>query len=200
MVWCLLADKQKHYTMRRKSIFTLLIIAIAVAGVNVAINAKGDTEAERTAERTAQQEARRERRAERLANYEKYIDSIVLSHSFRFMPQTMQQLPAGQVRTIFNPSYEVAIWNNAVDVCMPFLKGYTPPYYPVVFNYVLPSVEDYTTEQTSHGWIVSFSSNMFSVNEYKFIFDISSHYGGAQLTISSPFYNSMQYNGNIVGN
>jgi hypothetical protein len=111
----------------------------------------------------------------------------------------MQQLPAGQVRTIFNPSYEVAIWNDAVDVCMPFLKGYTPPYYPVVFNYVLPSVEDYTTEQTSHGWIVSFSSNMFSVNEYKFIFDISSHYGGAQLTISSPFYNSMQYSGNIFG-
>ena len=127
--------------MRRKSILTLLIIAIAVAGVNVAINAKEDAEAKRNAERTAQQEARQQRRAERLANYEKFIDSLVLSRDFRFVPQTMQQLPAGVLRTIYNPSYEVAVWDGSVDVCMPFLKGYTPPYYPVVFNYVLPSWE-----------------------------------------------------------
>lgn len=190
----------KHYAMRRKSILTLLIIAIAVAGVNVAINAKEDAEAKRNTERTAQQEARQQRRAERLAEYEKFIDSLVLSRDFRFVPQTMQQLPAGVLRTIYNPSYEVAVWSGSVDVCMPFLKGYTPPYYPVVFNYVLPSVENYTTEQTSHGWIVSFSSNMFSANDYKFTFDISSHYGGAELTISSPFYNSVQYSGNILSN
>lgn len=190
----------KYYAMRRKSILTLLIIAIAVAGVNVAINAKEDAEAKRNAERTAQQEARQQRRAERLAEYEKFIDSLVLSRDFRFVPQTMQQLPAGVLRTIYNPSYEVAVWSGSVDVCMPFLKGYTPPYYPVVFNYVLPSVENYTTEQTSHGWIVSFSSNMFSANDYKFTFDISSHYGGAELTISSPFYNSVQYSGNILSN
>ena len=138
----------KYYAMRRKSILTLLIIAIAVAGVNVAINAKEDAEAKRNAERTAQQEARQQRRAERLAEYEKFIDSLVLSRDFRFVPQTMQQLPAGVLRTIYNPSYEVAVWSGSVDVCMPFLKGYTPPYYPVVFNYVLPSVENYTTEQT----------------------------------------------------
>lgn len=186
--------------MRRKTIITLLVVAIAVAGVNVAINAKSDEESDRNAKRTAQQEARQQRRAERLAEYEKFIDSLVLSHDFRFVPQTMQQLPAGVLRTIYNPSYEVAVWNNSVDVCMPFLKGYTPPYYPVVFNYVLPSVDNYITEQTAHGWVVSFSSNMFSANEYKFTFEISSHYGGAQLTISSPFYNSMQYSGNILAN
>lgn len=186
--------------MRRSIIITLSLLAMAMVGIGVSIDAKSNADVDKNNQRTAQQEARRQRRAERLAEYEKYIDSLVLSHNFRFMPQTMQQLPAGQVRTIFNPSYEVAIWSDAVDVCMPFLKGYAPPYYPVVFNYVLPSVEDYTTEQTSHGWIVSFSTNMFSVNEYKFLFEISSHYGGAQLTISSPFYNSMQYSGNILGN
>jgi len=186
--------------MRRKTIITLIVVAMAVVGVNIAINAKNDTVAERNTQRTAQQETRRERRQERLAAYEKYIDSLVLSKDFRFVPQTMQQLPIGELRSIYNPTYEVAIWSDAVDVCMPFLKGYAPPYYPVVFNYVLPSVEDYTTEQTSHGWIVSFSSNMFSANEYKFVFDISSHYGGAQLTISSPFYNSMLYSGNIFSN
>lgn len=190
----------KHYAMRKNTIITLFVVAMAVAGVNVAINAKGDEESERNAQRTAQQEARQQRRAERLAEYEKFVDSLVLSHNFRFVPETMQQLPAGQMRTIFNPTYEVSVWSSSVDVCMPFLKGYAPPYYPVVFNYVLPSVENYTTEQTSHGWIVSFSSNMFSVNEYKFLFEISSHYGGAQLTISSPFYSSMQYSGNIFAN
>jgi hypothetical protein len=176
------------------------MFAMLIVGITVSLDAKEDTEAKRNAERTAQQEMRQQRRAERLSEYEKFIDSLVLSRDFRFVPQTMQQLPAGVLRTIYNPSYEVAVWSGSVDVCMPFLKGYTPPYYPVVFNYVLPSVENYTTEQTSHGWIVSFSSNMFSANDYKFTFDISSHYGGAELTISSPFYNSVQYSGNILSN
>jgi hypothetical protein len=91
----------------------------------------------------------------------------------------------------------VAVWSDAVDVCIPFIKGYTPPYYPVVFNYVLPSVANYTAEQTPNGWNVSFSSTMYSATDYKFMLEISYHYGGALLTISSPFYNSVQYSGNV---
>lgn len=159
------------------------------------INAESDT----SPERKAQQEARQQRRAERLAAYERHIDSIVLSHNFRFVPQTMQQLPAGMMRNLQNPNYEIIVWNNAVDVCIPFLKGYTPPYYPVIFNYVLPNVMGYTAEQTNNGWQVTFESTMFSTTNYTFTFEIYSHYGGAMLTISSPFYNSVQYTGNVMG-
>ncbi len=159
------------------------------------VNAESDT----SPERKAQQEARQQRRAERLAAYERHIDSIVLSHNFRFVPQTMQQLPAGMMRNLQNPNYEIIVWDNAVDVCIPFLKGYTPPYYPVIFNYVLPNVMGYTAEQTNNGWQVTFESTMFSTTNYTFTFEIYSHYGGAMLTISSPFYNSVQYTGNVMG-
>ena len=183
--------------MKRFLFLMLAMVAMLIVGISVSTDAQDDNRSTRMAQREANHEARQQRRAERLAEYEKFLDSLILSHNFRFVPQNMQQLPAGQIRPIINPSYEVAVWSDAVDVCIPFIKGYTPPYYPVVFNYVLPSVSNYTAEQTSHGWNISFSTTMYSATDYKFLLEISYHYGGAVLTISSPFYNSVQYSGNV---
>ncbi len=183
--------------MKRTFITTASIIVLLVLGLTISIEAQSDTTASKNVTRTAQQEARQQRRAERLAAYERYVDSLVLSHNYRFVPQTMQQLPGGMTRNLMNPEYEIIVWSQAVDVCLPYLKGYTPPYYPVVFNYVLPMVEDYTAEQTNDGWHVTFRSTMFSATDYTFSLEIYSRYGGALLTLSSPFYNSVQYSGNI---
>ena len=177
----------------------LAMVAMLIVGISVSLDAQDDSKSVRKAQREANHEARQQRRAERLAEYEKFLDSLILSHNFRFVPQNMQQLPAGQVRPILNPSYEVAVWSDAVDVCIPFIKGYTPPYYTVVFNYVVPYVSGYTAEQTSDGWNVTFSSTLFSTTNYTFHLEIYSRYGGAMLTISSPFYNSVQYTGNVMG-
>jgi hypothetical protein len=175
------------------------MLAMLIVGISVSIDAQDDNRSVREAQREANHEARQQRRAERLAEYEKFLDSLIMSHNFRFVPQNMQQLPAGQIRPILNPSYEVAVWSDAVDVCIPFIKGYTPPYYPVVLNYVLPSVMHYTAEQMDNGWHITFETTLFSATTYTFSFDIYSHYGDVTLTISSPFYNSVQYTGNIVG-
>lgn len=183
--------------MKRFSIISLALLALLVVGVTISLDAQGDAQASKNATRTAQQEARQQRRAERLANYEKYVDSLVLSHNYRFVPQTMQQLPAGMMRNLMNPEYEIIVWTHGADVCIPFLKGYTPPYYPVVFNYVVSNVTGYVAEQTNDGWHVTFSSTLFSSTDYTFTFEIYSRYGGATLTISSPFYNSVQYTGNL---
>ncbi len=169
------------------------------AGIAIGTVAQSDTPNNRQAEQQAKHEARVKRRAERMANYERHIDSVILSHNYRFVPLTMQQLPAGMMRNLQNPSYEIIVWNEAVDVCIPYLKGYTPPYYPVVFNYVLPSVMGYTAEQTNDGWHITFKSTMFTATDYTFALDVYSRYGGATLTLSSPFYNSVQYTGNIMG-
>ena len=199
--------------MLRKSIITTLAIMLVAAGawaisdhddtniskedeVVSALNIESDTSPQR---HTAEQQARIERRAARLAEYEKQLDSIVMSHNYKFIPQTMQQLPAGMMRNLQSPIYEITVWSQAVDVCIPFLKGYVPPYYPVVFNYVLPTVTGYTAEKSSNGWHITFKSTMFSATEYTFLFEISPHYGDVVLTLSSPFYNSVQYTGNIVG-
>jgi hypothetical protein len=183
--------------MLRKIILSSVTISLIIVGI-VSIT-RSEAESSKSENRTAQQEARQQRRAERLAKYQKYIDSLVISHNFRFTPQTMQQLPAGIMRNLVNPSYEIVVMDEAVDVCIPYLKGYTPPYYTVVFNYVLPSVRGYTAEQTDDGWHITFSSTLFSANDYNFALDIYNHYGSAVLTLSSTFYNSVQYTGNIMG-
>ena len=184
--------------MKRTLIFSFAVVALLAAGFAIA-NGTSDAQSNNKASREAQHEARQQQRAQRLAEYREQLDSTILSHNYRFVPQTMQQLPAGMMRNLMNPCYEIIVWSEAVDVCIPFLKGYTPPYYPVVFNYVLSSVQGYTAEQTEYGWHVTFQSTMFTATNFTFSFEIYNHYGGATLTISSPFYNSMQYTGNIFG-
>lgn len=142
-------------------------------------------------------EVREKRRAEKQAAYEKMIDSIVLSHTFQFNPQTMQQQPAGSTKMMQNPNFNVGYWDGTIDVFLPYIKGYVPPYHTVILNYTIPSVENYTTEQTDDGWRVSFNTSLFSASTYTFILEISSRFGGATLTVKNPWYNDVQYYGSI---
>ena len=186
----------------------IIITAGAIAALSAGAIALQPSEKEYSATQTiltaepnrnsAAHQQRIEQRAARLAAYERQIDSIIMSRSYRFIPQTMQQLPAGMMRNLNSDMYEVTVMTDAVDVFIPFLKGYVPPYYPVVFNYVLPSVENYHAEKSNNGWQISFQTTLFSATDYTFLFEVSPHYGNVVLTISSPFYNSVQYTGNIV--
>ncbi len=142
-------------------------------------------------------EIREKRRAERIANFERTIDSIVLARSFQFNPQTMQRQPAGPLRSIMNPEFSVSIWNGSADICLPYVKGYVPPYYVTVINYTIGDLRGYTTEQTHEGWMVTFSSSLFSSSTYTFTFEIFSRTGGANLTITNPWYSPVQYSGSI---
>ncbi|MEG0789539.1 MAG: DUF4251 domain-containing protein [Alistipes sp.] len=142
-------------------------------------------------------EVREKRRADRIADYEKMIDSVVLSRNFQFNPQTMQRQPAGPMRQIINPAFNVGVWDGVIDICLPYIKGYVPPYYTTILNYTVPQVTGYTSEQTNEGWIVSFSTSLFSASTYTFTFEIYSRMGGATLTITNPWYNAVQYNGTI---
>lgn len=142
-------------------------------------------------------EVREKRRAERIANYTKSMDSLVLSRNFQFNPQTMQRQPAGPMRQIMNPEFSVGVWDGTVDVCLPYVKGYVAPYYVTVLNYTLPNVQGYTAEQTHEGWMVTFSSSMFTASTYTFTFEIFTRTGGANLTITNPWYNPVQYTGTI---
>ena len=155
-------------------------------------------ESPRELQREARHKEREERRAQRLAEYEHFLDSIVLARNFQFNPQSMQQQPAGSTRILNNPNYLLTIWGSEVDVCLPFIKGVTPPYYPVLLNYTLPSVMQYVTEQTHEGWLVTFSSTLFSATTYQFSLEIYSSSGSATLTISTPWYPDVQYGGSIT--
>ncbi len=155
--------------------------------------------AEKEAEREARHKKREAERAQRLAEYEHYIDSIVTVRNFQFNPQQVQQQPAGSPRLLYNPSFGVTVWGSEVDVFLPYIKGVTPPYYFVILNYTLPSVQRYTTEQTHEGWLVTFSSSLFSASTYQFSLEIYSSSGSGTLTISNPWYPDVQYVGTITG-
>lgn len=169
------------------SALLLLVAAMSVVGQKSRLSPKEE-----------RREVREKRRAQRLADYEKMMDSIVLSHNFQFNPQTMQRQPAGPMRNILNPEYSVGIWGTVADICLPYIKGYTPPYYVTILNYTIPSLENFITEQTQEGWLVSFQSSLFSGSTYTFLFEIYSRTGGATLTIKNPWYNDVQYSGTIT--
>ena len=192
--------------MKRK-IFTLLVLLVAAVAIVTVVHSQSSKTAHQAAAasqkpindtREQRHKEREQRRAERLAAYERFIDSIVLARNFKFIPASVQQEPAGPTRLLNNPNYELAVWGTEVDVCLPYIKGVTPPYYFVLLNYTLPSVSKYITEQTHDGWNVSFSSSLFSATDYNFSLDIYSSSGTATLTLSSTWYPDVQYNGSII--
>lgn len=177
--------------MKKKLLFISVLLLCAIG---VAVIGQGDNKLTAKQEK---REVREKRRADKQAAYEKMIDSIVLSHTFQFNPQTMQQQPAGSTRMMSNPNFNVGYWDGTIDVFLPYIKGYVPPYHTVIINYTLPSVENYVTEQTDEGWIVTFETSLFSASTYTFSLEISSKFGGATLTVKNPWYNAVQYYGSI---
>ena len=112
--------------MKRK-IFTVLILIAAAATTAIVVNSQESKSAKSAAATTTQKpindtrderhKAREQRRAERLAAYERFVDSIVLSRNFKFVPTSVQQEPAGSTRMLYNPNYELSVWDTEVDVC-----------------------------------------------------------------------------------
>ena len=185
--------------MKRKIliIFSVLFaVGVCVIGYTQSTSKHSSTRAQQREQRHIERE---KRRATRQAEYERYIDSIVLTRNFQFSPQSMQQQPAGGMRLLNNPNFEISIWGSEVDIFLPYIKGVTPPYYTVMLNYTLPAVANYVTEQTQDGWLVTFSSSLFSGSDYDFSIEIYTATGSAVLTIGSSWYPDVQYNGSISG-
>ena len=86
---------------------------------------------------------------------------------------------------------------NFAEEIASMIKGYVPPYYTTVLNYTVSNLQGYTTEQTHEGWMVTFSTSLFSASNYTFTFEIFSRTGGANLTVTNPWYNAVQYSGTI---
>ena len=185
--------------MKRKILIaTSILFAVGVCIIGYT-RATTKTSSEKAQQREQRHIEREQRRAQRQAEYEKYIDSIVLARNYQFSPQSMQQEPAGQMRLLNNPNFGLQVWGSEVDIFLPYIKGVTPPYYTVMFNYTMPSVQKYITEQTQEGWLVTFTSSLFSGSDYDFSLEIYPSSGSATLTISSPWYPDVQYIGGISG-
>lgn len=175
----------------KKTVIILVALLLSAAAVTVIGQKKNLSPQEE------RREVREQRRSERIVNYEKFMDSLVLSRNFQFNPQNMQRQPAGPMRQIMNPAFNVGIWDGTADICLPYIKGYVPPYFVTVINYTVSNLQGYTTEQTHEGWMVTFSTSLFSASTYTFTFEIFSKTGGANLTITNPWYSPVEYMGSI---
>lgn len=175
-----------------------LILAAALLSTTVALGQSSDKN-----ESHEQKHAQRvEKRKIRLEQYTRHIDSLVTVRSFTFTPNTFQRQPAGPMRQITNPNFELNFYPDWIDVCLPFITGVVPPYRLTVFNYAIPgtTVSDYMASPTSEGWEITFSTSLFSANTYKFQLQITTATGSATLGITSEMFNTVSYWGQIIGN
>lgn len=175
-----------------------LFLCLAAMCSYVAVAQLSPEETRRQAEQARHTERVKAREA-RTADFVKHMDSVVLSHSFSFLPVSFQLQPAGMPRQIVNPNFRLSIYKDFVDVYLPYFKGVTPPYFITILNYTVPYIKGYLAVQTDQGWTISFSSNLYSVNTYNFVLDIYSTTGEAIMDISSDFYNTVTYSGSIIG-
>lgn len=181
-----------------------IIAAIAIAMPLVL----SDTPANRTSTNTTNQRHSEEslsakhrerlaRRKARQAAYERFIDSTILSHNFRFIPTMFNYEPAGSSHFISNPNVEISYRGDWADINLPYYRGYTPPYRLGMINTVITQLTDYTTVQTDDGWVITFDSWLYSANDYTFTLTVYSKTGGAQLELSSTAYPTTSYWGSI---
>ncbi len=175
-----------------------LILAVAVLSAGTAF---GQSRADEQSREQKHME-RVEKRKARIEQYTRHIDSLVTVRSFTFTPNTFQRQPAGPMRQITNPNFELNFYPDWIDVCLPYITGVVPPYRVTVFNYALPNatITDFMASPTDDGWQITFSSSLFSANTYKFQLLITSSTGSATLNVTSEMFNTVSYWGQIIGN
>lgn len=144
------------------------------------------------------QQERIARRAARTEAYIRFIDSVIVSGNYQFLPSSFAREPAGRAYPIYNIQYELVVQTNFTEIYLPYIKGVTPPYRMSVINTILPQVDNYRASQTDEGWQISFSSWLYSINNYNFLLTVYSRSGSAQLNITNSLYNQVTYWGSIM--
>lgn len=177
----------------------MAIVVPIVVTSNIPSGANIESSAEGLRERKLDQkhQERIARRKARQAAFEHFIDSTVLSHNYRFSPTMFNVEPAGSSHLITNPNIELAIYGDWADVHLPIYQGFAPPYRLILVNSAITNLADFTTIQTDDGWRVSFSSWLYTSNDYTLTLEIYSKTGGATLSVGSDFSPTTTYWGSI---
>lgn len=203
----------------KKIFLSLLCLLLLMAGVglleriahgSVGVRAQTDNQTAEAAEAAQNKQnmkrslnekqlARIQRREQKHQEFAHFIDSLILSRSYRFNPYSFSQEPAGSPHQIYNPNVDLTVNKDYFDISLPYIKGVVPPFQIVMLNYISYDMRNYTAEQTTNGWTISFSSSLFGANTYRFVFKVYSSSGMANLEISTPMYNTVSYSGSLHG-
>ncbi len=194
----------KHLLMIAAAVFCTLFVTSLRPG-KVQKNQQQQAPVERQEDMDArhkqlspQKQARIARRQARQAEYEHFMDSVIMSHNYRFIPQSFSRQPAGSSQIITNPNCELGVYSDYADIFLPYYKGITPPYRLVLLNTIVNYFNGYTAVQNENGWTITFSSWLYSANDYTFTLDVYSKTGSAQLSVTNTFYNTVSYWGYVT--
>lgn len=174
-----------------------LILAATMIALSAAAQAPEDESTMTREQREQRHEQRVEERAVRHQNELKYMDSVVLSRNYKFVPNSFQQEPAGNMHQIYSVLYFLSMRGDYMDIDMPYIVGEVPPYHLTIMNYITFDIQKYTAVQDEDGWTVSFMSSLYSTNTYTFTFKIYSITREAVLTLASQMYPTVTYNGTV---
>lgn len=160
-------------------------------------NSSLSSEDQKTETRSEKHLEREKAREERTAQMVAHIDSLIISSNYSFIPLTYNIQPAGTPRNVINPQFRMDVYDEFIDIYLPFIRGIAPPFINTIINCTIPLTSLYKAETTKDGWAISFSSSLFSENNYTFNLEVFTSSGEATLNLSSDLYNTVTYNGTI---
>ena len=132
---------------------------------------------------------RRRLKAEKFANN---IDSLVASHNFLFMPNSMQELPSGSMQMIYAGFYYVGLSDEHVEVHLPVVRGGVFQYIDTL-NFNTFGMSNYRANRTQYGWDISFVTTSDG-SSYVIMLSVSTFTGETILTLLTPT-STMRYVG-----
>ena len=96
-----------------------LILVATMIALSAAAQAPEDESTMTRAQREQHHEQRVEERAVRHQNELKYMDSVVLSRNYKFVPNSFQQEPAGNMHQIYSVLYFLSMRGDYMAIDMP---------------------------------------------------------------------------------
>ena len=139
--------------------------------------------------------SRTERRHYKLERFAQGIDSLVKSHNFRFLPNSMQEMPGGYLQLIYNELYFIGVFSDHVEVHMPTIRGGVVQYFEVL-NFDTFDVRDYQIAKTQYGWNISF--NLYTNGETAYTINMMVYpYTGETVLTMLTSCNAVRYVGSI---
>lgn len=99
--------------------------------------------------------SRTEKRQLKRQEYEQAMDSLIMSHQYRFVPNSMQEIPSGSLQLIYNMLYSVAVLDDHVEVHIPNIRGNVVQYIDIL-NFDTFDVSNYLISKSQYNWDVTF--------------------------------------------
>lgn len=136
-------------------------------------------------------ENRVQRRADRARAYAARIDSLVQSRNYLFFPNTMQEVPAGLIRSIYAEYFYFGLFTDHVEVHLPTERSVTQ--YVEMLNFDSMSIRDYRAVKLQWGWNITFDL-VDGESSYHIDMEVSTVTGETVLTLITPHL-TMRYVG-----